>query len=199
MYYFVLDQHLFVKIKDEIRHLKPCLLDLLISSTWLHVKGGENVENYGQLPARRPEGTIAGVKMAFDLSDPLHHLCVNVQHRERRKQRISFAWEMLCNLFLKHLQNVTEFGNVPKSHEWWVESDRLFAIKLSVGTKPQRSETSGTILSNTTTTSPLLPQQILCDIMSRVVKFQISSSWAGQDLISNFIIESWNTAPVLYS
>ena len=23
--------------------------------------------------------------------------------------------------------------------------------------------------------------------------------WAGQDLISNFIIESWNIAPVLYS
>ena len=67
----------------------------------LIVNGGEIVENYGQVPARRPEGTIAGVKMAFDLSDPLHHLCVNVQHRERRKQRISFAWEVLCNLFLK--------------------------------------------------------------------------------------------------
>ena len=70
MYYFVLDQHLLGKIKDETRHLKPRLLDQLISSSWLHVNRGEIVENYGQVPARRPEGTIAGVKMAFDLSDP---------------------------------------------------------------------------------------------------------------------------------
>ena len=180
MYYFVLDQHLFVKIKDEIRHLKPRLLDQLISSSLLHVNRGEIVENYWEVPARRPEGTIAGVKMAFDLSDPeLHHLCVNVQHRERRKQRISFAWEMLCKLFFLK-KAFTKCNWIWKSTqitwEWWVESDRLFAIKLSVGTKPQRSETSGTILSNTTT-SPLLPQHILCDIMSRVEKFQISFSW----------------------
>ena len=108
MYYFVLDQHLFVKIKDEIRHLKPRLLDQLISSSWLHVNRGEIVENYGQVPARRPEGTIAGVKMAFYLSDPLHHLCVNVQHRERRKQRISFVWEMLCKLFCYCFSNISD-------------------------------------------------------------------------------------------
>ena len=164
--------------------MKFDIWSLVYSTSWYQVHGCMLTEEklWKTMDKCRPEGTIAGVKMAFDLSDPLHHLCVNVQHRERRKQRISFAWEMLCNLFLKHLQNVTEFGNVPKSHEWWVESDRLFAIKLSVGTKPQRSETSGTILSNTATTSPLLPQQILCNIMSRVVKFQISFSF-GRDKI----------------